>query len=244
MTKPPHPFDPEIDAAAYVSGAMPPAHRRAFEGHLLECEGCWDEVRADREGRRLAEMAREVAPGGLRDAVRASVAGSTGQRHSRTRLPRMIAMAAALLLAASLGTFLGQSRAGAEPRPIQAALDVYRAGEVSGGGIDHAPDLAHLGLTLIGSERMSLAGMRVEAFSYRGASGGSLSLFMANDPFPRAREASPGPSELPSAWEAERDGIAMLSSAQPPCYLVITSDHGLMDMFAGGLSSGQVAISA
>ena len=243
MTREAHPFDPEVDAPAYVSGAMDPVRRQSFEAHLLDCEGCWDEVRLDRRGRRLAEMAREVAPAGLREAVRATVAGSPArpQEPPSIKYPRMIAVAAAWLLVAVLGAYFGQARSG-EPRPIQAALDAYRTGEVSGIGIDHAPDLSHLGLRLVGSQEMSLAGMPVEAFDYRSISGERLSLFMGTTAFPRPDEASSGPSELPSAWEAQHDGVGMLSDAQPASYLVITSDHALMDMFAGGLSSGQVAI--
>jgi anti-sigma factor RsiW len=66
--------EPDVDAAAYVSGIMQRRERRRFERHLLTCEMCWREVRLDHEGRRLAELGRGAAPAGLREAVRAAVA--------------------------------------------------------------------------------------------------------------------------------------------------------------------------
>lgn len=243
MNRQEHPFDPEVDAAAYVSGHMSSDRRRRFEEHLVDCEPCWEEVRADREGRRLADVAREVAPAGLRDAVRASVTGSVPGARTRLVLPRLVALAAAFALAATLGIYVGASRSSGEPSALQAAMDVYHADGVSGLGLDHAPDLGAVGLRLTGSERMALDGIPVEAFSYRSRAGTSLSLFMADAPFPRAREASSGTSD-PTAWEAEHDGVGMMSGSQPSAFLVVTSDHALMERFAGGLSSGQVDITA
>lgn len=67
------PHDPEINATLYVSGELPRRMRRWFEAHLLECEDCWREVWFARLGRRVAEHAREAAPGSLRDGVRAVI---------------------------------------------------------------------------------------------------------------------------------------------------------------------------
>ena len=65
--------DPERNAAEYVTGELPMRARRWFEAHLLHCEDCWREVLLGRLGRRVAEEAREQAPAGLRDRVRATV---------------------------------------------------------------------------------------------------------------------------------------------------------------------------
>lgn len=67
------PHDPERNAAEYVTGELPRRARRWFEAHLLHCEDCWREVLLGRLGRRIAEEARELAPAGLRDRVRAAV---------------------------------------------------------------------------------------------------------------------------------------------------------------------------
>lgn len=65
--------DPERNAAVYVSGELSRRAVHWFEHHLLDCDDCWREVAAGRAGRRLAEEAREPAPAGLRDRVRAAV---------------------------------------------------------------------------------------------------------------------------------------------------------------------------
>jgi anti-sigma factor RsiW len=67
------PHDPERNAAEYVSGELSRRATRWFEAHLLGCEDCWREVLLGRLGRRVAEEAREQAPAGLRDRVRAAV---------------------------------------------------------------------------------------------------------------------------------------------------------------------------
>jgi anti-sigma factor RsiW len=67
------PHDPERNAAEYVSGELSKRATRWFEAHLLHCEDCWREVLLGRIGRRVAEEAREQAPAGLRDRVRAAV---------------------------------------------------------------------------------------------------------------------------------------------------------------------------
>jgi hypothetical protein len=65
--------DPERNAAEYVTGELSRRATRWFESHLLHCEDCWREVLLGRLGRRIAEEAREQAPAGLRDRVRAAV---------------------------------------------------------------------------------------------------------------------------------------------------------------------------
>ena len=64
--------DPERNAE-YVTGELSRRATRWFEAHLLHCEDCWREVLFGRLGRRVAEEAREQAPAGLRDRVRAAV---------------------------------------------------------------------------------------------------------------------------------------------------------------------------
>jgi Putative zinc-finger len=65
--------DPERNSAEYVSGELSTRARRWFDRHLLDCDDCWREVLLGRFGRRIAEDAREPAPVGLRDRVRAAV---------------------------------------------------------------------------------------------------------------------------------------------------------------------------
>jgi hypothetical protein len=87
--------DPEVNASLYVSGEVPRRMLRWFEQHLLECDDCWREVWLARRGRLVAEHARELAPAGLRDAVRGAVqmasateAEARGRRARRRRRGR------------------------------------------------------------------------------------------------------------------------------------------------------------
>jgi len=75
----PRRHDPEGWAARYVEGLMRSRARRRFEAHLVGCDDCWREVLLGRFGRRIAEDAREPAPVGLRDRVRAAVVLSSGR---------------------------------------------------------------------------------------------------------------------------------------------------------------------
>ncbi|MBI2237427.1 MAG: zf-HC2 domain-containing protein [Actinobacteria bacterium] len=65
--------DPERNAAEYVSGELRPWVRRRLERHLRDCEDCGHEVALGRAGRRLAEAARELAPGELPDHIRVAL---------------------------------------------------------------------------------------------------------------------------------------------------------------------------
>ncbi len=241
---------PELDAAAYVTGVMGRRQRQRFERHLLECEVCWEEVRLDREGRRLAETGRGIAPPELREAVRAAVAGAAVEgldravrsrqqgRRSAALVPAVAAALAVLVLAVSILT-LGTPTS--EPPSIRAALLAYEHSAAEGVHADMPiPDLSMLGLHPMGAEHMALAATPVDAFAYRTDTGSRLVLFMAHVPFPRAVEVA-----TPSGtWRAEREGMAMLSASAPTSYLAVTSDPSLMDRLAGGLASGQVVITA
>ena len=241
---------PEQDAAAYVTGVMGRRHRLRFEGHLLECEVCWEEVRLDREGRISAEAGRGVAPPELREAVRAAVAAAAVEgldrtvpsrrpgRRSASLVPAIAAALAAAVLAVSILT-LGTPAP--EPPSISAALVAYEHSAAEGVHADMPiPDLSMLGLHPMGAEHMALAATPVDAFAYRTDTGSRLVLFMAHVPFPRAVEVV-APSRT---WRAEREGMAMLSASAPTSYLAVTSDTALMDRLAGGLASGQVVINA
>lgn len=245
MSRSGHPRDVEAEAAAYVSGALAARRRRRFERHLIQCERCWGEVGADREGRRLAEAAREVAPASLRDAVRGSVAAAGLSERPRARRPSRpvaVALAAVTAVAVSIGFFAARDRVRPEPSVIAVALDAYERHAVQGFALPKAPDLQVVGLRVVGSERMSLAGTTVEAFAYRGASGATLSLYMADSPFPQATDATPQPLTGTGGWRAERDGMRMLCGNAQPSYLAVSSDAVLMDGLAGAISAGTIVI--
>ena len=191
----------------------------------------------NRQGRRLAETAREVAPPDLRDAVRHAVAvGVEPDPRGTRRTARVLVAACVLVVVVAVGgsLTLGRRTPG-EPGPIAAALDSYH--HVNGSGIERAPDLGTMGLKVMASENMSLAGMPVEAFAYRSPTGSTLTLYMADVAFPRATEATPLQLGTSQGWQAERDGMMMIGGNTPPSYLAVTSDHGLADLFSQSLSN-------
>ncbi len=250
-----HRHDPEVDAAAYVTGVMSPHERRRFDRHLLTCETCWHEVRLGREGRRLAELGRQAAPAGLRESVRAAVSASVSPQvgvvdlssavptsRSRRLGRHRVWVAAASLAAvvALVAVSVSWSARTHEPAAISVALDAYHRSVVTTS--DHhmmPPDLTMLGLAPTGAQPMALADMPVEAFAYRSTSGGRLLLFMAHVPFPRAAQAR---SNGGAAWRAQHDGMTMVSGTSPVSYLVVSTDSGLVDRFLGAVTDGSVVI--
>lgn len=242
--------EPELDAITYVSGLMRRRERRRFELHLLECETCWEEVRLDRQGRRVAEAGREVAPPELREAVRAAVADAASGNPDRAvvslrphrRAPALLPAVAAALSVIVLAVSAVTLRSASEPAPIRAALDTYEHSAVEGVRANMPmPDLSVVGLHPTGAEHMVLADMPVDAVAYRTDTGSRLTLFMAHVPFPRAIEAGSGAT---GTWHAEHEGLGMLCGSLPVAYLAVTGDPSLMDRLAEGLASGRVVIAA
>ena len=245
------PHQPELDAAAFVTGLMGRRERRSFERHLLECEACWEEVRLDRLGRGVAEAGRTVAPPELRETIRAAVSSAASaddeptidRRRYRRLVPDLRPAVAAVLAAIVLvfSAVVPGSGSGSEPAPIHAALLAYERSSVEG---VHAnmpvPDLSAIGLQPMGAEQMKLDRMPVEAFAYRSDAGSRLTLFMAHVPFPRAVEAGLGAA---ASWRADHEGMVMLSDSSPAAFLAVTSDPALMDRLAGALAGGQVSLS-
>ncbi len=131
---------PEQLASAYLA-VMRPRARRRFEMHLLNCESCWQEVSLARRGRDLAESSREVAPGGLRDDIRAAVADAAARKTAAgPRVHRPAALAAAVVIlalagAAALGRPWHDPPAGRGPAPpatLAAVVASYRTNRLPG----------------------------------------------------------------------------------------------------------------
>lgn len=226
-----HTHDPQNKAAAYVNGAMAGRTLGRFETHLLACEQCWREVQLEQEGRRVAETGRELAPAFLRDQIRAlvSVSASAAPRPSRS-LPKLAA-AAALLVAVLLGVWLSRPTGPPEqPAQIAAATDAYRSGmTVSGPAQRLAPQLRGVGLELVTSGRIRLAGTPVDAFTYRAAGGSLLLLFVSQSAFPQANGAHPATSDMAAGWSARIDGLAVYCGSHPVNYLIVSADNAQVD---------------
>ena len=235
--------DPDRDAAAYVTGTMAPEERDRFEAHLLTCETCWREVRLDREGRALAESARETAPAALRESVRAVVVAAASQptgsafaQRDRRGLLRGLAAVAAVFALVVAGTL---ARTAVQASVIDAAMVAYEQAQVEA---HHealpAPDLQPLGVAPIGATHMQLGDMNVEAFAYRSVGGSRLTLFMADESFP----IPPGATIATEGWHLSHGDMRLMTGDGSKPFLAITSDPQLLTSLQQGLDSGSIQL--
>jgi hypothetical protein len=222
-------------AAAYLT-AMRPRARRRFEEHLLECEACWQEVCLARQGRQLAEAARDLAPAQLRDDIRAAVTAAalpSPTAASSRRIAAAAVIAVAVLAAAVVvrpgphGRPAGD--AAAPPAVIAAAVASYRAGRLPGTAIpaEPAPTLTPLNLNLAGAARGELGGVAVTTFAYRTPSGARLTIVRSSQPFPEATEARElGGTE--GAWAVRSGGVTIICAQGTHTMLFLGSDATLV----------------
>lgn len=216
--------NPELDAATYLGGAMSPQRAEAFERHLLECEDCWGEVSVAREGRALAERARELAPVELREDLRASIAAYQPERWHRGRA--WLAVAAAFVLLVGGGSFFVATRSPSQPAAIAAAVADFQTGRlpVAGTPTRPGPDLSSAGLHLTSSGSGRIGDLRIDAYDYRDAEGQRVLLYLSDRPFPVAAGARHYDG-ADAPWTA-RDGDVELLCAQRPHPLLLLSEHG------------------
>jgi hypothetical protein len=228
--------DPEQLAAAYLT-TMRPRARRSFETHLLACEPCWQEVSLARQGRQLAAAARDLAPPGLRDDIRAAVTAAAAlpaPRH-RPRWP-IIATAATVVVLAGTAILVRSwphtrplPSAGAQPAVIAAAVASYRADRLPGTAVpaEPAPALTPLPLSLVGAARGELGGAAVTMFAYRTPSGERLTILVSRRPFPEASHVRElGGAE--GAWTMRASGVTIICAQHTHAMLLLGSDPALV----------------
>lgn len=226
---------PEQLAAAYLT-TMRPRARRRFEAHLLGCEPCWQEVCLARRGRQLAEAARDVAPPGLREDVRAAVTAAALPAASPRR-PWRIMVAAVVAVAVLAGAAVlvrpwPHSRPASDsaaPAVIAAAVASYRTSRLPGTAVpaEPAPQLTVLNLDLVGAARGELNGMAVTMFAYRTPSGARLIIFRSSQPFPEATKARElGGTE--GAWTVLSSGVTVICAQGAHTMLLLGSDAALV----------------
>jgi hypothetical protein len=227
--------DPEQLAAAYLT-TMRPRARRRFEAHLLACDLCWQEVCLGRRGRQLAEAARDAAPAGLREDIRAAVTAAALPAAS-PRVPWRIMIAAAVTVAVLAGAAVlvrpwphGRPASGsAAPAVIAAAVASYRASRLPGTVVpaESAPQLTVLNLNLVDAARGELDGMAVTMFAYRTGDGARLIIFRSSQPFPEAAEARElGSTE--GAWTVLSGGVTVICAQGAHTMLLLGSDAALV----------------
>jgi hypothetical protein len=220
--------DPERDAALYVGGEMRPADRSRFEAHLLRCDTCWSEVSFGREGRRMAEATREIAPPGLRDDIRSAV--SVAPTPGRVR-KRVAFVSAAVVLVGAMAFTVGTIGSRGEPPAISAAVAAARTATLAARGPSARPalDLSEQGLHLVTGQRVDLGGLSSDAFMYRDVAGQVVLLFTSDAPFPVARDATAHPAGG-NGWVARSDGMILVCGDHPTNYLVVAQDPSLVGL--------------
>jgi hypothetical protein len=218
--------DPEGAAARYLAGTMTGRGRRRFEGHLVDCPECWEEVRMGGLGRSMAESGRELAPQSLRDRVRGAVALARPHRPWWRR--QAGASAAAVLVAAVVGGIVAGR---GQPRAIEALVADFRGDRVvTGPAVPELP--ARVGdLSLVDVDAGSVEGISLVVHRYRDPAGQLVAVYRGDRAFPTARGADPGPR--PRTWHSEVDGTALFCADDPFPALVIGEDRRVVDLAAG-----------
>jgi len=94
-----------------------------------------------------------------------------------------------------------------------------------------------MGLALVVDGRVELAGLPSDAFLYRTSSGDSVVLFVSDESFPVARDATL--REMGNGgWSARSDGMTLVCGDRPTNYLVIAQDPSLVGIVEHAFVSG------
>jgi len=229
--------DPEQLAAAYLT-TMRPRARHRFEAHLLACEPCWQEVCLARQGRQLAETARDLAPPQLREDIRAAVTAAAALPPASARPARWITAAVVMAVAVLASTAVlvrpwphnrPAPDAAASPAVIAAAVASYRADRLPGAAVPAgpAPTLTSLNLDLIGAARGELGGVAVTMFAYRTRSGARLTIVRSSQPFPEASQAR-ALDGAEGAWTARTGGVTIICAQGTHAMLLLGTDAALV----------------
>jgi hypothetical protein len=236
--------DPERLAAAYLDG-LGPVRRQRYEAHLLVCDPCWREVSLGRDGRRLAENLREIAPTVVRESIRAAIgaAAATGEPVNPSRPGRRILVSASLavfvIVAAALGAWAPWRHtsqgalAAASASTVTVAVASFRTDSLPGTTIpaQQAPELSTLGLHLISAAAGNIDGTAVMVFAYRTDAGTRIDLYRSATPIRETGEAEAvGGSER--AWQSTMNGVVVICGGNSHTDLLIGTDLDLMRQVA------------
>lgn len=238
--------DPERAAAAYVTGEQPRRTRSRFEEHLVSCEECWREVWLGRDGRRLAESTRELAPPHVRDDVRGTILLSAGSARRRILIGKAgaLAVTAAVLLVGVFVTSSLRSAGPGQPAAIAAAAKAYQSGLTVQGGTSHpAPDLGREGFFLDVAGRSELGDMAVDSFLYRSPIGGTVLMFFGSEPFPAAVDATHRSGGF-HGWTASVGGMSLACGDLPQSYLLVGSDPTTLSQIEATLHDDARSVAA
>ncbi|MGI8425845.1 MAG: hypothetical protein ACR2M4_04455 [Actinomycetota bacterium] len=192
---------------------------RRFESHLLSCEQCWSEVARARRGREAAESARELAPQGLSESIRALVLSQPAVSSNRRFLRIGGAVTAMAIIAA--GALVVSRRADSpsplrQPESVAQALTDFADGRIPAvrPASRPAPDLTQIGFAVTAAGSGRVGAIAVDGFSYRDPAGRRLQLYLSEQPFPEAAGARRF-SRPDGPWMASSRGVELLCAEQP-----------------------------
>ncbi len=137
---------PEERVIAFLTGELAPEEERRFDQHLLECEECWQAVKADRAARLALEQLRQPAPAGLESRVALAIALADQETSKgpsdgagvpsflrwatvRPHHPRLVAAAClVVVMAAGAAGWLVADRPAADPPQLAAVVAMMTPG--------------------------------------------------------------------------------------------------------------------
>lgn len=205
--------DPERAAAWYLGGRLSKRKRSSFEEHILECEDCWREVQAGREGRSVAESAREVTPQRIRESVRSTILTVPAPGYQwRWWFPSL-----ALLLVAVAAVVL--VTADGQPREIDVALADYKGEDSLGPEVAGRLPSKVGELELVAARAGSVGDLDVTAHTYEDSSGHILVVYVADQTWPIAHGATHAADA--DTWTADIEGAVLYCADNPTPSLVV-----------------------
>lgn len=209
--------DPERAAALYLGGRLSNHKRSRFEEHILECEDCWGEVQAGRQGRSVAESGRELAPQRMRELVRSSVAAV---EPAANRWQWLVPSVALLLIAALSVVLVTADR---QPREIDLALADFKGEDSLGPEVTSRLPAKVGELDLVGARAGSAGALDVTAHTYEDPSGHVLVVYLSDDTWPVAGGATHTPDA--DTWTADIEGAVLYCADNPRPSLVVGEDR-------------------
>ncbi len=222
--------------ALFSVGELDAAQRETVSAHLLDCDRCWNELRAQRLVIGAVQQLWEPAPTGLRADIHAAIAAAP-QPRSAPGIPRrrMVLLAAALVAAIIGGSVVAVRISSAPDRPqvaatsaipaaVQAAITQADGTPPADSSVPTAPTLSRMGLRLAASGSTKAADIPTAQYTYADSTGHRLTVFVAARAWPRPARADTINS---TAWIITPTALTVVGGPDQAgdAMLIIASDH-------------------
>lgn len=139
-------------------------------------------------------------------------------------------------LLAAVGLFLNRRNV---PPPIEAALAAFVAPAQAPAPVSReAPNLGGIGMAIVFSGDVDLAGLHASLFTYRTPDGNRVDVYRARYPFPRPLLA--GDAEDPSGWSSGMELRHLRAGSDPWQFMVVATQEEDVDAVAQELTGGEI----